>query len=96
MKNTWLPSMVLLAPILGWAVFLSYVEKGMPVFILLITLCFGSFVLGVFGFLFLKRDYNSSERKVFLIGIILSMITLIYIALGPLLNKLAYSHHLHQ
>lgn len=92
MKGTLFPRTVLIAPFLGWMGFLLYIKDGLIPFILLIALCFYSFIFGIIS-LVMKKNYNLNERRFCLIGVVISTISLIYIILVPLLNKFAYLSH---
>lgn len=93
MKCNLLPRTVLIAPFLGWIVFALYIEKGLIPFILLVILCFYSFLLGTFGVIVIKNNYGLKEKYFCFIGLIISMISLMYIAIVPLLNKFVYLSH---
>jgi uncharacterized membrane protein YagU involved in acid resistance len=93
MKGTLFPRTVLIAPFLGWMGFFLYIKDGFIPFILLIILCFYSFIFGIISLVVMKKYYNLNERRFCLIGVVISTISLIYIILVPLLNKLAYLSH---
>jgi hypothetical protein len=95
MKRRLISIVVFVMPLLGWGLFFEFIVKGGISFIFLNVMCVISFVLGVLTLVF-KVKYTINEKRICVIGMLISGMSLVYILLVPLLNKLVYSHHIHK